>query len=92
MNELLFTGVGLTGVGVALLVLLFISRYKRCPSNKILVVYGKVGQDKSANCVHGGGAFIYPIIQDYAFLNLNPIPIDIDLRGALSMQNIRIVM
>ncbi len=75
---------------MALLLLIFIARYKRCPSNKILVVYGKVSGSKSAKCVHGGGAFILPIIQDYSFLNLSPIPIDIDLQGALSKQNIRI--
>lgn len=90
MEQLLFSAIGIAAVAVGLLLLLFIARYKRCPSNKILVVYGKVGHDKSARCIHGGGAFILPIIQDWAFLTLSPIPIDIDLRGALSMQNIRI--
>ncbi len=47
-----------------------ISRYKRCPSDKILVIYGKTG-GTSAKCVHGGGAFIWPVIQDYSFLDLN---------------------
>lgn len=79
------------GVGLfLLLVIILISRYKRCPSNKILVVYGKVGHEKSAKCIHGGGALILPIIQDYQYLTLSPIPIEIDLKGALSKQNIRI--
>ena len=67
-------------------------RYKRCPSDKILVVYGKIagGQGLSAKCYHGGAAFVWPIIQDYQFLNLTPIPIDIKLEGALSQQNIRV--
>ncbi|MEN7549873.1 SPFH domain-containing protein [Rapidithrix thailandica] len=78
--------VGITVV----LVLFFISRYKRCPSNQILVIYGKVGKGKSARCVHGGGSFIWPVIQDWKYLDLNPLPIEIDLRGALSKQNIRI--
>ncbi|NLH50232.1 MAG: flotillin family protein [Myxococcales bacterium] len=70
-------------------------RYKRCPSDKILVIYGKTGKDASgqaraARCIHGGAAFVWPLLQDYAFLNLTPIPIDIDLRSALSKQNIRI--
>lgn len=79
------------GVGLLfLLVIILISRYKRCPSNKILVVYGKVGNDKSAKCIHGGGALVIPVIQDWQYLNLNPIPIEIDLKGALSKQNIRI--
>ena len=90
MVELLFSVVGAISIGIFLLIFLLVTRYKRCPSNKILVVFGKVGRDKSAKCVHGGGAFIIPIIQDWAFLTLSPIPIEIDLRGALSMQNIRI--
>jgi len=72
--------------------ILFISlikRYKRCPSDKILVVYGKTGRG-SAKCIHGGGAFIWPIIQDYAFLSLIPISIEANLTNALSKQNIRV--
>ena len=69
----------------------FTSRYKRCPSDKVLVVYGKVGGNNlSAKCYHGGAAFIWPVIQDYQFLDLTPIPIDIKLEGALSQQNIRV--
>ena len=66
------------------------SRYKRCPSDKILVVYGKVGTGRSANCVHGGGTMVWPIIQDYEYLSLTPMTIGIPLKNALSMQNIRI--
>jgi len=83
----------LIGAIVAILFLLFITiatRYKKCPSDRILVVYGKVGAGKSAQCYHGGAAFIWPIIQDYQFLNLTPLPIDIKLEGALSKQNIRV--
>ncbi len=36
----------------------FIKRYKRCPSDRILVVFGKVGGGNSALCIHGGAAFI----------------------------------
>lgn len=81
---------GIVAVVFIFLILLFIARYKRCPSNKILVVYGKVGGSQSAKCIHGGGSFILPIIQEYEFLSLSPIPIEIDLKGALSKQNIRI--
>ena len=66
------------------------SRYRRCSSDQILVVFGKVGGQKSANCFHGGAAFVWPVIQDFAYLSLTPIPIDIQLRGALSQQNIRV--
>lgn len=72
-----------------------LSRYRKCPSDKILVIYGKVGRDKngqarSAKCVHGGAAFIMPIIQSYQFMDLTPISINVDLKNALSKQNIRV--
>ncbi len=70
-------------------VLALVSRFKRCPSDKILVIYGKTG-GSSAKCIHGGGAFIWPVIQDYAFLDLKPIPIEANLTNALSRQNIRV--
>ncbi|MBI1268689.1 MAG: flotillin family protein [Cryomorphaceae bacterium] len=66
-----------------------ISRYKRCPSDKILVIYGRTG-GTSARCVHGGGAFIWPVIQDFAFLDLKPLSIEANLTNALSRQNIRV--
>ncbi len=84
---------GLIGglVVLAFLMLLFAaSRYKRCPSDRILVVYGRTGGGRSAKCIHGGAAFVWPVIQDYAFLELTPISIDVDLQGALSRQNIRV--
>ena len=71
----------------------FARRYKRCPSDKVLVVYGKIsGGSKglSARCYHGGASFVWPIIQDYQFLDLTPMPIEIKLEGALSQQNIRV--
>lgn len=72
-----------------------LSRYRKCPSDKILVIYGKVGSDKngqarSEKCVHGGAAFIMPIIQSYQFMDLTPISINVDLKNALSKQNIRV--
>ncbi len=69
--------------------LALISRYKRCPSDKILVVYGRTG-GTSAKCIHGGGAFIWPVIQDYSYLDLKPISIEANLTNALSRQNIRV--
>ena len=69
-------------------------RYKRCPSDRILVVYGKVGKNAegslTARCIHGGAAFIWPIIQDYSFLDLTPISLEVNLTSALSKQNIRV--
>ena len=71
-------------------ILFLAGRYKRCPSDKILVIYGRVEKGKSSKTMHGGGAFVWPLIQDYAFLNLTPITINIPLENALSQQNIRI--
>ena len=77
------------------LLLLLLTRYKKCPSDKIMVIYGQVGQNKdgtnrSAKCIHGGAAFVLPVIQAYEFLDLTPISISVDLKNALSRQNIRI--
>lgn len=80
-------------VGTIILVFLFvaiINRYRRCPSDKVLVIYGNRGTSKSAKCVHGGGAFVWPIIEDYTYLSLTPIGIDANLTNALSKQNIRV--
>lgn len=88
----------LTVVVIIILFIVFaaaLGRYKRCPSDKILVIYGKTGvgpdgSTRSAKCIHGGAAFIWPVIQAFEFLDLKPMTIDIDLRSALSKQNIRV--
>ncbi len=86
-------------VVIALLVftlfLIFLSRYRKCPSDRIMVIYGKVGKNadgtaRSSKCIHGGAAFVWPVIQSYQYLDLTPISIAVDLRSALSRQNIRI--
>lgn len=74
----------------AAVIFAFITRYKRCPSDRLLVVYGKVAGGKSAVCYHGGAAFVWPVIQGHQYLDLTPLPIDIRLEGALSKQNIRV--
>ena len=76
-------------VGLGMLIFFF-SRYQKCPSDRILVIYGKTGPRQSSKCLHGGAAFIWPVIQAYEFLDLTPIPIDIALEGAPTKQNIRI--
>ena len=85
-------------VAVLVIVMLFLmvaTRYKKCPPNKIMIKYGKVGRDKdgnlrSAKCIHGGASFIVPLFQSYTFLDLTPLSIAVDLKSALSRQNIRI--
>ena len=75
--------------------IVILSRYRKCPSDKIMVIYGKVGTNKdgstrSARCIHGGASFIMPIVQSFAYLDLTPLSISVDLKNALSRQNIRI--
>jgi flotillin len=84
-------GVVATIVLLVLFVLTMLTRqYRRCPSNRILVVYGKVGGQRAAKCMHGGGTFVVPLLQSYAYLNLEPMTIEIDLTAALSKKNIRV--
>ena len=82
------------GVAIAIVLLslamLFVNRYVRCPANKILVISGRVGGDGAARCISGGGAFVWPVIQEAAFLELDPVRIDVKLPDALSLENIRI--
>ena len=71
-------------------VILLQTNYKRCSSNQVLVIFGKTAQGQAAKTVHGGAAFVIPLIQDYRYLSLEPIQIEIPLRGALSVENIRV--
>jgi flotillin len=72
------------------MVILLKANYKRCSSNQVLVIFGKTAKGQAAKTVHGGAAFVWPLIQDYSYLSLEPIQIEIPLRGALSMENIRV--
>ena len=71
-------------------VMFMATRYKRCPSDKVLVISGRVGKGMSSKCMHGGGAFVWPLVQEYRYLSLTPLTINIPLQNALSLQNIRI--
>ncbi len=95
MNDYFVVLVSLAVLFLFIIIVAMLKRYKRCPSDRILVIYGKVGkgiesESRSAKCIHGGAAFIWPIIQSYQFLDLTPISIEINLRSALSKQNIRV--
>src|SRR5687768_575532 len=86
---------GITAILVAIvffgMILLVLKQYKRCPSNRVLVIYGgRLGKSGAAKTIHGGSAFVIPMIQDYAYLSLEPIQIEVPLRGALSAENIRV--
>ena len=86
---MLILTVSLVVVGLGMLIFFF-SRYQKCPSDRILVIYGKTSGGASSKCLHGGAAFVWPVVQAFEYLDLTPIPIDIPLEGALSKQNIRV--
>lgn len=81
-------------IGIVVVLLLTIigllARIKKCPSDMIMVIYGKVGGNKSAKCVHGGASFIWPFIQNYSYMSLRPLQFNCNLQNALSSQNIRV--
>jgi len=83
----------LTAIGFGLIcvmaqvILLLATRYKRCASDEILVVYGRVDGGEASRCIHGGGIMVWPMIQDYKILSLTPMTIDIPLTDALSKDN-----
>ncbi|MDR0928812.1 MAG: flotillin family protein, partial [Oscillospiraceae bacterium] len=77
------------------LLLLALSRYRKCPSDKVLVIYGKVGTNpdgspRTSKCIHGGASFIWPVFQAFSYMDLTPMTINVDLTNALSHQNIRV--
>jgi flotillin len=76
-------------IGISLLIF-FATRYKRCPSDMILVIYGRTKEGEAAKCIHGGGTLVIPLLQDFAYMSLTPMTINIPLKNALSLQNIRI--
>lgn len=82
--------IGALVLTLLMVITLVVRQYKRCPSNKILVIYGKVGSNRAAQCLHGGGKFVVPLIQSYSYLGLDPLVIEIPLEGALSLNNIRV--
>ena len=82
--------IALVAVFLLIIAITLMSRYRMCPPDRILVVYGKVTDGRSSRCIHGGSTFVWPIFQSYGYLDLTPINIEIELKGALSSQNIRI--
>ena len=92
------TGAGAWGVMIifgililmAFMFIMLVTRYKRCASDEILVVFGRVKGSRASRCIHGGATFVVPLFQDYKKLSLVPMTIQINLTNALSLQNIRI--
>lgn len=89
MNDIAIPLIAVLVIFIVMLLIGIVRRYRMCPPDRILVVYGKVGTG-AARCYNGGSTFVMPIFQSYAYLNLTPITIEIPLRSALSSQNIRV--
>ena len=87
---MLLGGVALAALVLFSLLVLFVTRYKRCPANRVLVISGRVGAGRSARTLSGGGAFIWPVIQQFDYLSMLPITVDVNLTDALSFENIRV--
>lgn len=95
MDPYLLITITVTALILFTTLIVLLSRYKKCPSDKVMVIYGKVGNNsdgtqRSAKCIHGGAAFVWPVFQSYQYLDLTPMSISVDLKNALSRQNIRI--
>jgi flotillin len=88
MDFIIFTTLGV--LVFAFLLIGFLSRYKMCPPDRVLVVYGNIGGERSSKCYNGGATFVLPVLQSYSYLSLRPINLDVPLKGALSAQNIRV--
>ena len=71
---------------IVAMVIFFAQRYRRCPPDKVIVIYGRSGGQSAAKTVHGGGILVWPLIQDYAYLDLKPMSIQINLTNALSIK------
>lgn len=90
MTDYVSIGVIVFGISLFSIIIFLAKIYKRCPSNKVLVVFGRIAGERTVQCYHGGGTFVWPLIQDSTYLDLTPRTIHIPLKGALSQQNIRI--
>lgn len=73
-----------------MLLLSWVHWYRKCPSDRIMIIYGKTGGHQAAKCIHGGAKFVWPVIQDYGYISLRPLQIEVNLDNALCKQNIRI--
>lgn len=82
-------------IGVAALILVttiwgLLSRYRRSAPDELLVVFGKAGKVTNdegktivtpSKIIQGGGAFVWPIIQDFKKMSMKPIQIKVTVDG-----------
>ncbi|MCC6149928.1 MAG: flotillin family protein [Planctomycetes bacterium] len=75
----------------AMAVTLFVTRFKRCPSNKLLVVFGQ-GIPGGMRVQHGGARLVWPLIQDFGFLSLEPITAPFSKESVFTRESIRVIV
>ena len=80
----------LAGLVLLMIFISVVAWYRKCPSDRIMIIYGKTGGNQAAKCIHGGAKFVWPVIQDYGYISLRPLQIAVNLDNALCKQNIRI--
>ena len=80
----------LAGFVLLMIFISLVTWYRKCPSDRIMIIYGKTGGNQAAKCIHGGAKFVWPVVQDYGYISLRPLQIAVNLDNALCKQNIRI--
>jgi flotillin len=71
---------------VLVLVVVLATRFRRCPPNKLLVVYGR-GVPGGMKVMQSGAALVWPLMQDSALLSLEPLQVSLTMDRLLSRSN-----
>ncbi len=95
-------GVWLVALGAALVIYVLVrNRWKKSGPDEALIVYGKrkllgrkvrgdEGQIEGFRIVRGGGTFVWPAWEQYEYLSLKMMTLDIDLHHVYTVQGIPI--
>ena len=84
-------------LGIFFIVWTIIKRYKRIPPNAIGIIYGKKNKvvddtgkvtESGFRIISGGGAFVIPIVEQYAEMNTDVFQIEISEEDIPTLQNV----
>ena len=75
----LIVPIGFMVVMLAAILLLLLKYYKRCPPNCLLVIWGRTDIRGTPRVLHGGAVFVLPLLQDFAYMSLEPIDVELSL-------------
>lgn len=79
------------GFAAIVILMMFVRLYKRCPPNKVMVIFGKTGRG-AAKCLHGGASFVWPVIQEVGYLDLQPVFVPFEDATVVSSDNAQLVL